>query len=191
MRRLQEALENEQPIRSAIASDAEDKLIRSFGFLSQKAALTVLNCSEDTLGTPAEDVGGLPALRLSAQIEEEIAQLPADERGEFLADLGLDEPAADRLVRACYARLDLISFLTVGEDECRAWTIPAGTPAVEAAGKIHTDIARGFIRAETVSYDDFRDAGDMKGAKAAGRVRLEGKDYIVQDGDIINFRFNV
>ncbi len=191
MQRLQQALENEEPIRSAVANPAEDKLIRSFGFLSQKPALVVLNCCEDDLDKGDAEIAGLRGLRLSAQIEEEIAQLPPEERGEFLADLGLDEPAADRLVRACYEQLNLISFLTVGEDECRAWTIPAGTPAVEAAGKIHTDIARGFIRAETVSYADFREGGDMKAAKAAGKVRLEGKDYIVQDGDIINFRFNV
>lgn len=191
MKRLLEALENEQPIRSAVANEAEDKQIRSFGFLSQKPALVVLNCSEDEMEADRTDVASLPALHLSAQIEEEIAQLPSEERGEFLADLGLVEPAADRLVKACYAQLNLISFLTVGEDECRAWTIPAGTPAVEAAGKIHSDIARGFIRAETVSYADFRECGDMKAAKAAGKVRLEGKDYIVADGDIINYRFNV
>ena len=131
-------------------------------------------------------------MRLSAKIEEEIAQLPPEERGEFLTDLGLAEAASDRLVQACYKRMNLISFLTTGEDECRAWTITNGTEAVEAAGKIHSDIARGFIRAETVAYDDFFSAkGRMKDAKAAGTVRLEGKTYPVKDGDIINFRFNV
>jgi hypothetical protein len=192
MLRMQEALENETSIRDVIQNDTEHSLIRSFGFLSQKPVLAVVNRGEDQAADDGEATfGSLPSLCLSARIEEEIAQLDAEEQAEFLADLGLTEPAADRFIRACYERMDLISFLTVGEDECRAWTIPAGSSAVEAAGKIHTDIARGFIRAETVSYEDYRAAGDMKGAKAAGKVRLEGKDYVVQDGDIINFRFNV
>ena len=192
MERLQAALENEQPIRSAIQTDAEATLIRSFMFLSQQPLLVVLNCDEDGLGEQTETTcQDRPAMRMSAQIELEIAQLPPEDRAEFLADMGISEPARERMIRACYERLSLVSFLTVGEDECRAWTIPAGTPAVEAAGEIHTDIARGFIRAETVAYDDFAAAGDMKGAKAAGKVRLEGKTYVVADGDIINFRFNV
>jgi GTP-binding protein YchF len=192
MKRLLEALENETPISDVIANEAEDKLVRSFGFLTQKPALVVVNCGEtDVSDADAESIANVPTLKLSAKIEEEIAELPAEDRGEFLLDLGLTVSAGDRLVRACYARMNLISFLTVGDDECRAWTIPAGTEAVEAAGKIHSDIARGFIRAETVAYDHFHTAGDMKAAKAAGHVRLEGKTYIVKDGDIINFRFNV
>ncbi len=193
MKRLASALENGEPISTAIKTDAEGKLIRSFAFLSQKPALVVLNCSEDRIGekTP-ETIDNVPVLRLSAKIEEEIAQLPPADRPTFLADLGLPSPARDRLIRACYARLNLISFLTSGEDECRAWTIAAGTDAVTAAGEIHTDIARGFIRAETVGYDDFFAAkGDMKIAKANGKIRLEGKTYVVRDGDIIYFRFNV
>ncbi|MBN1943155.1 MAG: redox-regulated ATPase YchF [Phycisphaerae bacterium] len=192
MKRLLEALENEKPISDVIANEAEDKLVRSFGFLTQKPTLAVVNCGEnDVSDADAEPIANVPTLQLSAKIEEEIAELPLSERGEFLADLGLSVPAGDRLIRACYQRMNLISFLTVGEDECRAWTIPAGTNAVTAAGKIHSDIARGFIRAETVSYEHFRAGGDMKAAKAAGHVRLEGKTYVVQDGDIINFRFNV
>ncbi len=191
MTRLCEALENETPISQAIKNEAEDKLIRSFGLFSQKPALVVVNCDEDDLAG-ADAVESLPALRLSAQIEQEISQLPSEDRNEFLGDLGLAEPACDRLIRACYQRMNLISFLTSGEDECRAWTISAGDAALDAAGKIHSDIARGFIRAETVAYDDFHAAkGSMKDAKAAGKVRLEGKTYAVQDGDIINFRFNV
>ncbi len=191
MKRLKEALENEKPISAAIQSDAEGKLIRSFGFLSQKPALVVLNCGEDVKDVAAADMQDLPCLPLSAKIEEEIAQLAPDERKEFIADMGLSASARDRMVQACYKRLNLVSFLTAGEDECRAWTIHAGTDAVGAAHEIHSDIARGFIRAETVSFDDLKAAGDMKGVKAAGRTRLEGKAYIVQDGDIINFRFNV
>ncbi|MCE5277265.1 MAG: DUF933 domain-containing protein [Planctomycetaceae bacterium] len=192
MERLLAALENEKPISSALTNDAEGKLVRSFAFLSQKPMLVVLNCGEESLGEPApEKVHDLPALQLSAKIEAEIAQLPPAERQEFQADLGLTGSARDRLVQACYRGLGLISFLTAGEDECRAWTIPAGTEAVVAAGEIHSDIARGFIRAETVSFEDHKAAGEFKNARAAGKVRLEGKTYIVQDGDIINFRFNV
>lgn len=191
MKRLQDALESEKPITDAIKNETEDKHIRSFGLFSQKPALVVVNCNEDDL-TGDDTIESLPVLRLSAKIEEEIAQLPPEERGEFLTDLGLGEAASDRLVQACYKRMNLISFLTTGEDECRAWTITNGTYAVEAAGKIHSDIARGFIRAETVAYNDFfATKGSMKDAKAAGTVRLEGKTYPVKDGDIINFRFNV
>ncbi|MFP4053818.1 MAG: redox-regulated ATPase YchF [Phycisphaerae bacterium] len=192
MERIQETLENEQPVSQAVQSEAEDKLIRSFAFLSQKPLLVVRNVDEDKLSEPApKEIHGVDCLTLSAKIEEEIAQLPPEDRSEFMADLGIDESARDRLIQACYAELNLVSFLTVGEDECRAWTIFAGTPAVEAAGEIHSDIQRGFIRAETVAYEDLRAAGNMKDAKAAGNVRLEGKTYLVQDGDIINFRFNV
>jgi hypothetical protein len=192
MQRLAEALEAERPIADAIASEAEDKLVRSFGFLSQRPALVALNGDEQDLGAePPAMPADLPALRLSARIEEEIAELSPEDRAAFLGDLGLDSPARDRLIRACCRRGHLITFLTVTGPECRAWTVLAGTDAVTAAGQIHTDIARGFIRAETVAYDDLRAAGDMKAAKAAGRVRLEGKHYVVQDGDVITFRFNV
>jgi len=192
MGRLVETLEDERPISDALATEAEVKMVSSFAFLSQKPVLIVVNCGEDALGgdNPTE-LAGRDCVYLSARIEEEIAELPAEDRGEFLADLGLETTAGDRLIRACYKGVDLISFLTTGEDECRAWTILAGTTAVDAAGEIHSDIARGFIRAETVAYDDYKSAGDMKGAKAAGNVRLEGKTYVVQDGDIINYRFNV
>ena len=192
MQRLQEALEAEKPIAEAIHSEAEEKWVRSFAFLSLKPTLVVVNCAEDAAGESGpEQIESLPCLQLSAKIEEEIAQLSPEERGEFLAAMDLSSSARDRLIQACYRRLNLASFLTMGDDECRAWTVPAGTPAVEAAGEIHTDIARGFIRAETVAFDDLSAAGDMKAARAAGKVRLEGKTYVVQDGDVINFRFNV
>jgi ribosome-binding ATPase len=192
MKRLAAALEKGEPISSAAHGEAQAKSLRSFAFLSQRPSLVVLNRSEDEISAAApEKVAGMGCLALSAKIEEELARLAPAERAEFLADLKIASPARDRLIRACYERMGLVSFFTVGEDECRAWTIPAGTDAVTAAGEIHSDIARGFIRAETVSYDDFRAAGDMKGAKAAGKVRLEGKGYIVRDGDIINIRFNV
>jgi ribosome-binding ATPase len=191
MNRLKTALEEEKPIATAVQSETEGKLLRSFGFLSQKPALVVINTDEGNVGKEAQSIQTVPSLRLSAKIEEEIAQLPADERKEFLADLGVEASARDRMVQACYQRLNLISFLTAGEDECRAWTIPSGTDAVTAATEIHSDIARGFIRAETVSFEDLKAHNDMKGAKAAGKIRLEGKTYVVRDGDIINFRFAV
>ncbi|HUS48446.1 MAG TPA: DUF933 domain-containing protein [Phycisphaerae bacterium] len=192
MKRLRETLEAEKPIAQAISSEAEEKLLRSFAFLSQKPALVALNCSEDSLSAAAPEMpGGLPCLRVSAKIEEEIAELPVQERAEFLADLGVQASARDVLVRACRERLKLATFLTFASDECRAWLVPAGTDAVTAAGTIHTDMARGFIRAETVSFEDLHAAGDMKAAKAAAKVRLEGKSYVVRDGDVITFRFNV
>lgn len=191
MKRLAEGLENEKRIFDVVQSESESKLLRSFAFLSEKPALVVVNCGEDQLAEPAEPVAGLTTLKLSARIEEEIAELPAEERAEFLADLGIEAGARDVLIRACYQRCNLISFLTAGPDECRAWSIPAGTDAVTAAEEIHSDIARGFIRAETVSFEDLRAAGSEKAAKAAGKTRLEGKQYVVQDGDVIYFRFNV
>ena len=191
MRKLLEALENEQPLSDAITNENEAKQVRSFGFLSQKPALVVVNCDEDAAAAEGESVDGLPTVWLSAAIEADIAQLDDEDRAEFMADLGLTASASDRLIQACYAEMKLISFLTAGEDECRAWTIPAGMPAVDAAGKIHSDISRGFIRAETVAFADLQEGGGMKEAKAAGKIRLEGKEYPVADGDIINFRFNV
>ena len=192
MKRLAEALEADRPISEAVTSESEAKLLRSFAFCSQTPALAVLNCGEDELGRhPPSELGSLACLQLSAKIECELTQLPADERGEFLADLGVSASVRDRLIRACYERMNLVSFFTVNPNESRAWSIPAGTDALTAAGLVHSDIARGFIRAETVAYDDLKAAGDTKAAKAAGKVRLEGKNYVVQDGDVIYFRFNV
>ncbi|MGC9453458.1 MAG: DUF933 domain-containing protein [Phycisphaerae bacterium] len=191
MKRLAESLEAEQPASAAVQSDADEKLIRSFAFCSMKPMLVALNTSEDDLSGGDEQIASLPSIRLSARIEEEIAQLPADERGEFLSDLGIEEPAGDRLIRSCLRQMRLISFFTAGEKETRAFTVPEGTDALTAAGEIHSDIARGFIRAEVVSFDDLQAAGDMKTARSAGAVRLEGKSYVIQDGDVVYFRFNV
>ena len=188
MQRLAEALENEQPVTDVIANESEAKIVRTFALLSRMPTLAVVNCDEGQLD-PACDAP--ETVRLSAKIEREIAELDAEDRQGFLADLGLASSAKDRLIHACYRRLDLISFLTHNDNECRAWTIPANTDAVTAAGRIHSDLARGFIRAETVAFDDLQAAGDEKLARAAGKVRLEGKTYVVQDGDVIAFRFNV
>ncbi len=192
MKRLHDTLENEKPIADAITTESESRLVRSFQFLTLKPTIVVLNCGEDDAAEAGPgQISDLPCVQLSAKIEEELAQLTPDERGEFLSDLGLAEGARDRLIRACYERLNLVSFLTDGPDECRAWTVPAGTTAVGAADEIHSDIARGFIRAETVAFADLQATGDHKRAKAAGKIRLEGKDYVVADGDVIYFRFNV
>jgi len=192
MQQVRQALESEKPI-SQVATDPQDqKLLRSFAFLSSKPALVVLNCSEQAGAEGGgETFGPLPAVHLSAKIEAELSQLAPQERAEFMADLGIAESARDKLIHACYRAMNLVSFLTVGDVDCRAWTVPAGTDAVTAAGHVHSDMARGFIRAETVAFEDLRAAGDMKAARATGKVRLEGKGYIVQDGDVINFRFNV
>ena len=191
MERMQEALENERPLTEAVANEAEEKMVRAFAFLTLKPAVVVVNCDEGAAEGGADTLGGYPTIRLSAKIEEEIAALPPEDRGEFLADLGIETPAADRLVRSCYEAMHLVSFFTHGDKEAHAWSVPAGTTALEAAGEIHTDMARGFIRAEVVAYDDLKAAGDEKGARAAGKYRLEGKTYEVADGDVIHFRFNV
>jgi len=153
----------------------------------------VINVNEDQAAAPPPFAYqyAQTTIALCADGEEQIAQLDAADRQTFLEDLGVSEPARDRLIRACYEATGLISFLTIGDDEVRAWSIKRGSHALEAAGKIHTDIARGFIRAETVAFDDLQAAGDRKSAKAAGKVRLEGKDYVIADGDVIQFRFNV
>ncbi|MCZ6815516.1 MAG: redox-regulated ATPase YchF [Planctomycetota bacterium] len=193
MRRVQAALENEAPVRSQIQNDEERTIAGSFGFLTLKPILVVINVGESKVADPPpfEHSHAAATFALSAEIEAEIAQLDESDRPTFLEDLGLHQPAGVRLIRACYDAVGLISFLTVGPDEVRAWTIRKGETAVEAAGKIHSDIQRGFIRAETVAFADLEAAVDMKGAKSAGKVRLESKPYVVQDGDVIDFRFNV
>ena len=197
--KCKKALEEEKPLREITFTDGETLALRHLQLISIKPEVVVLNLHEDDL---AEEQHGelirtfrerfnLPVIALSGRIEMEIAQLDATEAEEFLKGYGLQEPAMHRLIRLCYEHLGLISFLTVGSDEVRAWTIRKGTTAHMAAGKIHSDIQRGFIRAEVISYEDFIKAGSMAEARERGLLRLEGKDYIVQDGDIINFRFNV
>jgi len=193
--KLQEAIESEKPISSVIENDLQLDLIRSLNFLTLKPMMIVVNVGEDQL-TERIDLGGgidiqTEVVQLCASLESELAQLDTDSRVEFMADMGLTEPASKKFVQCCYSTLGYISFLTAGSDEVRAWPIQKGLTAVEAAGKIHSDIQRGFIRAETMAYDDLKELGDEKAVKAAGKARLEGKSYVVQDGDIINFRFNV
>jgi GTP-binding protein YchF len=192
--RLQAALEADQPIRSLDLSDEEERLIRGYQFLTAKPLLLVPNIGEAQLGAPpAVDYPhrGSAVVPLCGKIEAELAQLDDADAATFMEDLGISKPARDLVIQRSYELLGLISFLTAGPDEVRAWTVHRGTPAVEAAGTIHSDIQRGFIRAEIVAYDDLIAAGDMNAAKKQGTVRMEGKTYVVQDGDICHFLFNV
>ncbi|NIA06424.1 MAG: redox-regulated ATPase YchF [Actinobacteria bacterium] len=193
MEKALETLENEQPISSIIHSPDEAKMLRSFGFLTEKPWAVVVNVSEsDQQEKPSVQIpADIAQLELCVSMEQELSRLSEEERGEFMSELGIETLAVDRLIACCYKTLGLVSFLTYGPDECRAWTIPANTSAVEAAGKIHSDIQRGFIRAEVVAFEDLKVAGDFRQAKAANKVRLESKQYQVQDGDVITFRFNV
>jgi len=201
--RLKAALEAERPLRAETLTPDEDKLLRGFTFLSAKPIFHIVNLDETSIaaGDRVVETFGLAdvALRprtrvgwVSAVIETEIARLEGDEQQAFLADLGLAEPAIRRVLRECYALLGLVSFFTVGEDEVRAWPIPQGTRAQDAAGVVHSDIARGFIRAEVNGYDELvAVAGSFADLRARGQLRLEGKDYVVRDGEICHFRFNV
>jgi GTP-binding protein YchF len=194
-RKLQEVIEVEKPISSAIQTEADREMIKSLGFLTLKPMAVAVNVGEDQLGKESDFIGAVnstaQAVTICAKLEHELAQLDAKSRKEFMADLGITESAAGKFVKSCYNAMGLISFLTVGSDELRAWPIKQGTTALDAAGKVHSDIKRGFIRAETFAFDELKRYGNEKALKAAGRIRLEGKDYVVQDGDIINFRFNV
>ncbi|MCG2814016.1 MAG: redox-regulated ATPase YchF [Thermodesulfovibrionales bacterium] len=200
--KCKEALEKETALRDMDFSEEEQKTMRNLQFMSIKPVVIVLNVSEkdlnseETAGTTSElqeffKGKQVKVLNLCGKIEMEIAQLSPEEAEAFLNDLGIHEPALNRLIHVSYDLLGLISFLTVVEDEVRAWTIKKGTDAQKAAGKIHSDIERGFIRAEVVSFDDFISHGSMSAAREKGLLRLEGKTYEVKDGDIINFRFNV
>jgi ribosome-binding ATPase len=200
---LKGRLEAETPIRALDLSPDDAKAIRGFTFLSQKPILHCVNLAEAelALGPAVARVFGLEAITerprtrlgwISAVIEGEVARLAGDEQAAFLADLGLTEPAIRRVLRECYGLLGLISFFTVGDDEVRAWSVLRGTRAQDAAAAVHSDIGRGFIRAEVTSYDDLVLAeGSFAQVRASGQLRLEGKEYVVQDGEICHFRFNV
>jgi len=198
MERLHAYLLTEKPLRAMDLDEEERAQMRGYQFLSLKPVLVVANVGEEDAAAPAsaELASAATAAHhelcvLAAPIEAELAQMADSDRGEFMADLGITEPALDRFLRASYRSLGLLSFLTAGPDECRAWTVEAGSTAPQAAGKIHSDLQRGFIRAEVIAFADLERLGDMKAAKAAGRVRLEGKEYTVQDGDVLEIRFSV
>jgi ribosome-binding ATPase len=192
--RFLEQLESGQPLHKLELNEDEIKLSSGFSFLTLKPVIIVLNSDEEgvtedlikSAQTQASEV-----VDLCAKVEEELGELDEEERNEFLADLGITEPASARMVRSAYSALGLHSFFTVGEDECRAWAVRKGALAPEAAGAIHSDLQRGFIRAETCSYDHLIEAGGLAEVKKENNMRLEGKQYEVKDGDIVNIRFSV
>ncbi len=195
---MKTTLEHELPLRSLSPEALLREPLRGYGFLTDRPLLVALNRSESDAGAPLPDaiarrLGSLHAagLVLSASVEAEIARMDAADQAAFLADLGLAESALARFIHAAYGLLDLISFFTVGPDEVRAWPIRRGTAAREAAGKIHSDLERGFIRAEVIRYDDFIRYGSEAAARDAGHLKVEGKDYVVADGEILHIRFNV
>ena len=201
--RLKTSLESETALRAVTLTPDDARLLRGFTFLSQKPILHLVNVEEKAIAEGERvteryslgEIAARPHTRVgwvSAVIEAEIAALEGAEQQAFLTDLGLAEPAINRVLRECFALLGLVSFFTVGEDEVRAWPIPSGTRAQDAAGAVHSDIARGFIRAEVNGYDELIAAeGSFDTLKKAGRLRLEGKDYLVADGEVCHFRFNV
>jgi GTP-binding protein YchF len=200
MKRLRGMLAEGRPIRRATHSEEEVEWLKGYALLSSKPVLYVANVAEDMVDKPnphvdavrkIADEEGAKVVVISGQVEGEIAQLPKEERKEYLAGMGLSESGLDRMIRAGYDLLGLITFLTAGEKEVRAWTITKGTKAPQAAGKIHTDFEKGFIRAEVFHYDDLMKLKTEQAVKAAGLLRSEGKDYVVKDGDIMLFRFNV
>jgi len=198
LQRCHEALDQGLSLRTVPLTAEEELLLSGFAFLSRKPVLALFNLADDQAGKDLApeynhevEARGIQAFAVAGKLEMEIAQLNESDREAFLQEAGLKETARARFIRACYHLLDFISFFTTGEDEVKAWTIRRGTPARKAAGKIHSDIERGFIRAEVVTYEEFIALGSETKCKEAGKLRLEGKDYTVQDGDIIHFRFNV
>jgi GTP-binding protein YchF len=196
--RVQAALEAETPVRRLEVTDEERRMLSGFQLLTQKPLLLVLNVAEDAVAAPAPpeivraaQERGLGLVVLSAKVEMDIALMDPADQLEFCESLGLAEPASRRFVRAAFELQGLISMLTAGPDECRAWPVPRGTPAPKAAGKIHSDIERGFIRAEVVRWEDLVALGSEARCREQGKLRVEGRDYVVQDGDVVHFRFNV
>ena len=201
--RLVAHLESEQPVRTFPFTEEERAIEKDWFLLTDKPVLYAANIGEDDLGKPEDEIPGVQAIKalaakegaevlvISAQVEEEIAQLEPDEKKEFLADLGTERSGLERLVERSYSLLGLISFLTCGTDEVRAWTIRKGTKAPQAAGKIHSDFERGFIRAEIVPFETLVEKGSMAACRELGLIRSEGRDYVMKDGDVTLFRFNV
>ena len=199
---LKEALEAEKPARSVEFTEEQLKIVKGMHLLTIKPMLYVANVSEDEIADPSENEyvklvreyaanEGAEVIVICAKIEEEISELDADEKAMFLSELGIEESGLDQLIRASYHLLGLATYFTAGVQEVRAWTFKKGMKAPQCAGIIHTDFERGFIRAEIVAYEDLLAAGNHNAAKEAGKVRLEGKEYVMQDGDVVHFRFNV
>jgi GTP-binding protein YchF len=197
LEKVREVLDAGRPARSAVLSKEERAVISPLFLLTMKPTMYVANVAEKGSGALLEKIKnhaakeGAPVVPISAAIESQIADMSDDDKTLFLEDMGMTEPGLNRVIRAAYALLGLQTYFTAGPKEVRAWTVPAGATAPQAAGVIHTDFERGFIRAEVASYDDFVACKGELGAKEAGKLRLEGKDYTVRDGDVIHFRFNV
>jgi GTP-binding protein YchF len=191
--RCRDALEHEKPLSAVVRPGDEEKLLRSFGFLTQKPVTVVINVDEGQIGRPLpfRDPHAAATLAMCATLETELIRMDPADRRAFMAEYGVQALARDRIVSACFDALGMITMLTAGPEEVRAWPLLRGTTAVDAAAKIHTDLARGFIKAETIAYDDLRAAGSLRDVKAAGKMRLEPKGYVVQDGDVITIKFNV
>ena len=179
------------PARSMEMDDEERAHLYDLHLMTMKPIMVLANVDEDQVTADLPEIGGIKPLPLCAKIESELAELDDEDAAMYLADLGLEESGLSRLAKAAYNLLGLQSFFTAGEMEVKAWTIHIGDTAPQAAGVIHSDFERGFIRAETIAYSDYVELGGEGGAKAAGKLRVEGKDYVVQDGDVMHFRFNV
>ena len=195
LRKVAEQLNNNQPIRNLKLDEDEDKTIRGFQFLTKKPFLVILNSDETVFGQNKDFIGEIESrynvIEFAGRFETELSRLKDEEAKLFMEDIGIKKSARERLSQFAYRTLGYVSFFTVGEDEVRAWSIHGGDTAVNAAGAIHSDLARGFIRAECFTYDDLIECGSEKGVRANGHFRLEGKDYIVQDGDVLSIRFSV
>jgi len=202
LEKVKEALYNDKPARSIELSDDELTLIKELHLLTLKPVLYAANVSEDDVANPEDNEyvkivrefaasEGAEVVPISAKVESEIAELEGEDKEMFLEELGLEESGLNRLIRAAYKLLGLYTYFTAGVQEVRAWTIRKGMKAPQAAGVIHTDFERGFIRAEVVSFEDLAAAGSMATVRERGQLRLEGKEYVVQDGDVMHFRFNV
>ncbi len=203
LKKLKTALENEVPARNVECADDEKEIMDGIALLTSKPVIYACNLSEEDFANKIESNGrynavceiakaeGAEVLPICAELEAQIASLEKDEKEMFLSELGVEQGGLDILIQESYRLLGLISFLTVGSDEVRAWTIKKGTKAPQAAGKIHTDFERGFIRAEIIGYNELIDLGSMTAAKEKGAVRSEGKEYVMRDGDVVLFRFNV
>jgi ribosome-binding ATPase YchF (GTP1/OBG family) len=194
LERVSKAMEEKGSLRELVLKPEEEAVVRPYGFLTRKTLLAVLSLPEGAPGVEESWLAGLARLGVTpvgiqAKIEAEISALAPEERAGFLKDYGIAESASARLIRAAYETLGLLSFFTMGEDEVRAWTVHRGDTAVIAAGKIHSDIAKGFVRAETISFEDFRLAGSLAEGRYKGTLKLEGKEYVMKDGDCVNFRF--
>ena len=201
--KLQAHLEQGKPARTFPMTEEEKEIADGWFLLTTKPVIYAANIAEEDLSKPEDEIPGVAKMKalakaehaellvISARIEEEIAQLPPEEKADFLSALGLEKSGLDRLVTTCYRLLGLMSFLTAGSDECRAWTIKAGSKAPQAAGKIHTDFEKGFIRAEIVPFETLVAQGSMAACREKGLIRSEGKEYVMQDGDVTLFRFNV